>query len=42
MPLLALDLLARVITMRIDAGPPYMRRCVSRLFICGSGWLKDG
>jgi hypothetical protein len=37
-----LDLLARVEPDRIDRRPPYMRRCVSRLFICGSGGLKDG
>jgi hypothetical protein len=29
MPLLALDLFARIIAMRIDAGPPYMGRLKS-------------
>jgi hypothetical protein len=37
MPLAARDLLAGIEALRIERGAPYMRRCVSRLFICGSG-----
>jgi hypothetical protein len=40
-PLLALDLLARVVAGRIDAGPPHMGRFQSSSFIssCACSWV---
>src|SRR5271165_630331 len=37
-PLLTLDLLARIVARRIDAGPPHMGRFQSSSFICAGRW----
>src|SRR5208337_5442253 len=37
-PLLALDLLARIVAGRIDAGPPHMGCFQSSSFICAGRW----